>query len=305
MTNEEKNAIIISNGLPALNSYEAYKRYVRLIPNLTEEEEESLVQAMLKERDIEAVKKLIVSQLKNVVSVAEQYNGYGLPEEDLVQEGNIGLMKAVKNFNPEKKVRLYTYALIWIKAEIQMYVMKNLKMVSLPSSKAMKKLFFNFRKLQKEMIGLGISKDKITKFMSKKLEVSEEEVLEAQKYFLSDDISIYEKVDDSQDEQINPLIEKFLIEDNRPEYLIEDEQTENQKEELINQMVGSLNERQRQVIEMRYLNEEKKTHKEIAQIMGISNERVRQIEKESILKMKKQILNNHSEEDIQNIIESK
>lgn len=304
MTSEEKNAMIIINSLPALNSYDAYKRYVRLIPNLTEEEEDNLVQAMLKEKDIDAVKKLIVSQLKNVVHVAEQYKGYGLPEEDLVQEGNIGLMKAVKNFNPEKKVRLYTYALIWIKAEIQMYVMKNLKMVNLPSSKNMKKLFFNFRKLQKEMIGLGISKDKITKFMSKKLEVSEEEVLEAQKYFLSDDISIYEQTNEGQDESINPLIEKFLIEDNRPEYLLENEQVENQKEELISQMIGSLNDRQRQVIEMRYLSEDKKTHKEIAEVMGISNERVRQIEQESILKMKKKILNTHSEEDIQDIIEN-
>ncbi len=301
MTNEKNKSLIISNGLPALNNYEAYKRYVRSIPNLTEEEEEKLVQEMLKEKNIEAAKKLIVSQLKNVVYIAEQYKNYGLPEEDLVQEGNIGLMKAVKNFNPEKKVRLYTYALIWIKAEIQTYVMKNLKMVNLPSSKPMKKLFFNFRKLQNEMISLGISKDKITKFMSAKLEVSEEDVLEAQKYFLSDDISIYDKLNDEQDEQINPVLEKFLIDNNRPEDWIENEQIEKNKEYIVEDMIGTLNDRQKTVIEMRYLTEDKKTHKEIAEIMGISNERVRQIEKESIVKMKKRFLNSHNEKDIHDV----
>jgi RNA polymerase sigma-32 factor len=301
MTNEKNKSLIISNGLPALNNYEAYKRYVRSIPNLTEEEEERLVQEMLKEKNIEAAKKLIVSQLKNVVYIAEQYKNYGLPEEDLVQEGNIGLMKAVKNFNPEKKVRLYTYALIWIKAEIQTYVMKNLKMVNLPSSKPMKKLFFNFRKLQNEMISLGISKDKITKFMSAKLEVSEEDVLEAQKYFLSDDISIYDKLNDEQDEQINPVLEKFLIDNNRPEDWIENEQIEKNKEYIVEDMIGTLNDRQKTVIEMRYLTEDKKTHKEIAEIMGISNERVRQIEKESIVKMKKRFLNSHNEKDIHDV----
>ena len=301
MTNEKNKSLIISNGLPALNNYEAYKRYVRSIPNLTEEEEEKLVQEMLKEKNIEAAKKLIVSQLKNVVYIAEQYKNYGLPEEDLVQEGNIGLMKAVKNFNPEKKVRLYTYALIWIKAEIQTYVMKNLKMVNLPSSKPMKKLFFNFRKLQKEMISLGISKEKITKFMSAKLEVSEEDVLEAQKYFLSDDISIYDKLNDEQDEQINPVLEKFLIDNNRPEDWIENEQIEKNKEYIVEDMIGTLNDRQKTVIEMRYLTEDKKTHKEIAEIMGISNERVRQIEKESIVKMKKRFLNSHNEKDIHDV----
>lgn len=303
MTNGKNNEVIISNGLPALNNYEAYKRYVRSIPNLTEEEEENLVQAMLKEKDIDAAKKLIVSQLKNVVYIAEQYRNYGLPEEDLVQEGNIGLMKAVKNFNPEKKVRLYTYALIWIKAEIQTYVMKNLKMVNLPSSKPMKKLFFNFRKLQKEMMALGISKDKIVKFMSAKLEVSEDDVLDAQKYFLSDDISIYEKMNDEQDEQINPILESLLIEDNRPEDIVEIAQIENKKEELIESMIGSLNDRQKQVIEMRYLTDDKKTHKEIAEIMGVSNERVRQIEQESIIKMKKKFFNSYNQEDIQDIIQ--
>jgi RNA polymerase sigma-32 factor len=301
MTNEKNKSLIISNGLPALNNYEAYKRYVRSIPNLTEEEEEKLVQEMLKEKNIEAAKKLIVSQLKNVVYIAEQYKNYGLHEEDLVQEGNIGLMKAVKNFNPEKKVRLYTYALIWIKAEIQTYVMKNLKMVNLPSSKPMKKLFFNFRKLQNEMISLGISKDKITKFMSAKLEVSEEDVLEAQKYFLSDDISIYDKLNDEQDEQINPVLEKFLIDNNRPEDWIENEQIEKNKEYIVEDMIGTLNDRQKTVIEMRYLTEDKKTHKEIAEIMGISNERVRQIEKESIVKMKKRFLNSHNEKDIHDV----
>lgn len=303
MTNRKNNEVIISNGLPVLNNYEAYKRYVRSIPNLTEEEEENLVQAMLKEKDIDAAKKLIVSQLKNVVYIAEQYRNYGLPEEDLVQEGNIGLMKAVKNFNPEKKVRLYTYALIWIKAEIQTYVMKNLKMVNLPSSKPMKKLFFNFRKLQKEMMALGISKDKIVKFMSAKLEVSEDDVLDAQKYFLSDDISIYEKMNDEQNEQINPILESLLIEDNRPEDIVEIAQIENKKEELIESMIGSLNDRQKQVIEMRYLTDDKKTHKEIAEIMGVSNERVRQIEQESIIKMKKKFLNSYTQEDIQDIIQ--
>lgn len=299
---EKNKDLAVVGGLPSINNYETYKRYVRSIPNLSEEQEEHLVQMMLKEKNIDAAKQLILSQLKNVVYIASQYKNYGLPEEDLVQEGNIGLMKAVKNFNPDKKVRLYTYALIWIKAEIQTYVMKNLKTVNLPSTKAMKKLFFNFRKLQKEMIGLGIPKDKILSFMSKKLEVSEEDVLDAQKYFLSDDISIYEKQDDDNSELISPLIEKYLVEDKNPENYIEENQNENKKHEIISEMINSLNERQKQVIEMRFLTDDKKTHKEIADILGVSNERVRQIEQESIAKMKKLILKKHTSEDIQDII---
>lgn len=302
MTHETKKAVVISGGLPALDNYEAYKRYVKSIPNLTEEEEENLIQLMLREQNIDAAKKLIMSQLKNVVYIAEQYKSYGLPEEDLVQEGNIGLMKAVKNFNPEKKVRLYTYALIWIKAEIQMYIMKNYKMVNLPSTKNMKKLFFNFRKLQKEMMDLGVSKEKLLTFMSSKLEVSEEEILEAQNYFLNNEVSIYEKKSEDQEESISPIIEQFLVEEKRPEDWIEEEQSANIKEDLIETMMGSLNERQKQVIEMRYLTDNRKTHKEIAELLGVSNERVRQIEQESIVKMKKKILQKHSEEDIQDVL---
>ena len=144
---------------PLVKDVNSYNSYVMTIPNLSHKEAKELLNKFKIEESIQAAQQLILSQLKTVVHIARQYKNYGLPEEDLVQEGNIGLMKAVKNFDTSREVRLYTYSLLWIKAEIQSYVLKNWKIVKIGTTKNLKKLFFNFRKIQKEMIDLGISKN--------------------------------------------------------------------------------------------------------------------------------------------------
>lgn len=278
------NNLALDNvNFPLVNNYYAYKQYVMSIPNLSEEEEQHLLKTFKLENCLKSAHKLIMSQLKTVIYLAHQYRNYGLSEEDLVQEGNIGLMKAVKNFDIQHKVRLYTYALLWIKAEMQSYILKNWKIVKIGTTKNLKKLFFNFKSIQKEMIDLNIDKNQLVDTISQKLNVSKEEVREMESYFSNQEVEI----DLYSGEDEKPVFE--LIDDKTPEsiYL---ETTDTEKENnLVKKALSVLNDKQAKVIEMRYYVEEKKTHKEIAEILGVSSERVRQIENEALLKLRKQL----------------
>lgn len=267
------------NLLPSLQNLSAYKNYVASIPNMSEEEEQSLFKQFQTENCLNAVQKIILSQLKTVVYIAYQFKNYGLPEEDLIQEGNIGLMKAVKNFSLDHKVRLYSYALIWIKAEIQGYILKNWKLVKIGTTKNLKKLFFNFKSLQKELIDSGIEKSKMASIISKRLNVDIKDVNEIEQYFNNDDIII------DVDSEESPILQ--IGHNETPETLYMDKHDNNKKEEALKKVLTNLNEKQQYVINMRFLSENKKTHKEIGEIIGVSSERVRQIEMESISKMKK------------------
>lgn len=278
------NMALNNINFPLVNNFYAYKKYVMNIPNLSEEEEQELLKNLKLDNCLKSAHKLIVSQLKTVVYIANQYKNYGLSEEDLVQEGNIGLMKAVKNFDMAHKVRLYTYAILWIKAEMQSFILKNWKIVKIGTTKNLKKLFFNFKSIQKEMIDLNIDKRKMVDLISQKLNVLPEEVREMEAYFSNAevDIDLYNNEDEK------PVFE--LIDEKTPEtFYIENIDKEKQNN-LIKKAVNLLNEKQSKVIEMRYYQEEKKTHKEIAKILGISSERVRQIENEALLKLKQQLL---------------
>ena len=267
--------------LSLVNNYNAYKKYAMSIPNLSEEEERTLLEKLKLDNCLTSAHKLILSQLKTVIYIAQQYKNYGLLEEDLVQEGNIGLMKAVKNFDINQKVRLYTYALLWIKSEIQSFVLKNWKIVKIGTTKNLKKLFFNFRSIQKEMIDLNIDKRKLTETISKKLNVSEDEVREMESYFSNDEINI-----DFEDEE-HPVFE--LVDENTPESMLIESKDTAKEIDLIKKSLNILNEKQLAVIKLRYYEPEKKTHKEISKILGVSSERVRQIELEALDKIKKQI----------------
>lgn len=276
------NLVKLNNyNFPVVSNYYNYKSFALSIPNLEEKEEIELFNKFQYENCVKSAQKLIMSQLKTVIYIAQQFKNYGLSEEDLVQEGNIGLMKAVKNFDVSQKVRLYTYSILWIKAEMQSYILKNWKIIKIATTKNLKKLFFNFRSIQKEMIDLNIDKKELTSIISKKLNVDIDDVKEIEKYFNNDEISI------DYDDENNQV---FQLEDNStPETIYIENKTEQDLKNQLNIAFKGLNENQRKVIQLRYYEENKKTHKEISQILGVSSERVRQIENEALKKIKEQI----------------
>lgn len=279
------NNVLASFRMPPITSFEAYRNYVYSIPSLTEEDEHNLFLEFKNKNSLKAAQQLVVSQLKTVLQIASKFKGYGLPQEDLVQEGNIGLMKAVKNFNLIHKVRLYTYAMVWIKSEIQSYILKNWKIVKIATTKNLKKLFFNFKQVQKDLIDLGIPKQELIQQMSLKLGVSEEDAREMQSYFSSGDISIYTSSDDGDEDTILELPHY-----NTPEKEYETKHDNSFYNEKIHEGFKLLNEKQQRVLHLRYYTEDKKTHKEIASELNISSERVRQIENEALEKLKKHLI---------------
>lgn len=273
------NYALTPTEMPLVSSFDAYRSYVNRLPILPENEEKELVQKFKQENCLEAAQKLILSQLKTVLNVAQQHKGYGLPQEDLVQEGNIGLMKAVKNFDLKYNVRLYTYALIWIRAEIQTFILKNWKIVKIATTKNLKKLFFNFKTVQKELMDFGVSKKELIQHLAKKLNVTEAEAREMQLYFSADDVSVESE---NEDQKVFELPDYAT-----PESIFEQKHDKLAMEESLQTQFSKLTPKQKQVIEMRFLLEEKKTHKEIAQVLNVSSERVRQIEQEALNKLKK------------------
>ena len=225
-----------------------------------------------------------MSQLKSVVRIAYKFKNYGISQEDLVQEGNIGLMKAVKNFSLNHQVRLYSYSIVWIKAEIQNYILKNWKLVKIGTTKNLKKLFFNFRKIQKEMIDQGIDKKEMYSYMSKKLNVNKNDIQDIESYFSNDDCQISETDSYSNDDF---HVQAQLVEYETPEKITQNNLDGKFYQEKLLNALDLLNEKQKKVIKLRYYEEIKKTHKEISKILGVSSERVRQIEDEALIKLKK------------------
>ena len=281
--------LTFKNTAPTIQDYSSYVRYAIRMPNLSLKEERSLLEDFKENNNLQSAQTLILSQLKTVVKIVKGYKGYGLPAEDLAQEGNIGLMKAVKNYDLTNNVRLYSYAMIWIKAEIQNYVLKNWKIVRIATTKNLKKLFFNFRKTQKEMIEKGIAKSETYKYVSKKLNVSESDVKEIESYFINDDYSIIE--DFSNDKDGDSANQIQLIEHNSPDKIVEKSHDLIIYNNSLNKGLESLNYKQKAVIQMRFFEDDKKTHKEIAKTLKISSERVRQIELESLAKLKGLVIN--------------
>lgn len=276
---------IVNQNIPAVQDLNAYIRYAMSVPNLTADEERQLLEELHYHKDMSAAKVLILSQLKTVVNIARQFKSYGIPEEDLIQEGNIGLMRAVKNYDISQRVRLYTYALLWIKAEMQSYILKNWKIVKIATTNNLKKLFFNLRSIQQEMIGLGLEKKDVEKYIAEKLEVPEEDVKEMTQYFLAGDVPLLLEEQNSDDEK--PVYQHQLIEYRTPESEYFQKTNQHDEEEFVKQSLANLTDRQKEVISRKYLKEDKMTHKEIAEELGISSERVRQIENEALAKLRK------------------
>ena len=272
--------------LPTLGSIDSYDRYmqsIRTIPSLTAEEEMELGMRLKKSNDLEAAKTLILSHLKLVAKVAKGYSGYGLPQSDLVQEGNIGLMKAVKRFDPERGVRLVSFAIYWIKAEIQEYIVKNWRLVKTATTKAQRKLFFNLRSLKKTLQPL--KSDEINS-IAKELNVKPEDVREMEYRFNGNEISLDYGSEESEDDVFRPIA---YLKDETPEpsEQMEIDQSEGNSLSSLSKALSSLDERSRLIVEERWLKDkDASTLHELADKLGVSAERIRQIEQAAMKKIK-------------------
>jgi RNA polymerase sigma-32 factor len=268
--------------VPAAYSLDSYIQTVNRYPMLSLEEEQKYARAWHDNQDVEAARQLVVSHLRVVVSVARHYLGYGLPHADLIQEGNVGLMKAVKRFDPDRGVRLVSFALHWIRAEIHEYVLKNWRLVKVATTKAQRKLFFNLRSLKQSLNALTL---KEADAMARELNVSRKDVLEMETRMSGHDMSIDPTVDDGE-ESYSPS--SYLASpDENPAQLLEREQTEQLRHTGLVNALDDLDERSRHIIQARWLTEgEAATLHELAAEYGVSAERIRQIEARALQKMR-------------------
>jgi len=268
---------------PSLDSFDLYQQQVQAIPLLTEQEEMNLAKKLHEENDLNAARQLIMSHLRLVIKIARSYSGYGLNQADLVQEGNIGLMKAVKRFDPSRGVRLVSFAMYWIKAEIQEFVVRNWRLVKTATTKAQRKLFFNLRSMKKTLQPL---KQEEIKEIAKELNVKESDVKEMEYRFNGNEIALDYHDEDNEDEVFRPI--SYLQDENADpvKQLISKESESNNLSALSN-AIKSIDERSRYVLESRWLSEEKsKTLHELADELGVSAERIRQIEQNALKKLK-------------------
>lgn len=267
-----------------VSSLEAYLHYVNQIPMLTQEEEHDLAVRLQKNNELAAAKKLILSHLRYVARVAKGYLGYGLPLADLVQEGNVGLMKAVKRFNPDMNVRLVTFAMHWIKAEIHEYILRNWRIVKVATTKAQRKLFFNLRHMKKR---LGWMTNEEVQDVAKDLGVKPETVREMEMRLASSDASFDSHPDDD-DENHHSFAPAGFLEDHRfnPAQELENTDWSEQSSDTMYHALAKLDERSQDIIRTRWLDENKLTLQDLADKYQISAERVRQLEKNAMAKLR-------------------
>ena len=284
--------------VPSLGNLDAYISAVNRLPLLTVEEEQEYARKFKEHNDIEAAGKLVLSHLRLVVSVSRKYLGYGLPHGDLIQEGNIGLMKAVKRFDPDQGVRLVSYALHWIKAEIHEYILKNWRMVKVATTKAQRKLFFNLRSMKqgfKDEADAETHRDSLTDaqidVMARELNVKREEVIEMEARMAGGDVLLDPAPSDDGDEAFGPIA--YLADANHePTNVMESRQRDVLASEGIAAALDELDPRSRRIVEERWLkvNDDGSggmTLHELAAVYGVSAERIRQIESAAMKKMKK------------------
>jgi RNA polymerase sigma-32 factor len=275
------SSLIALPTVSAAGSLDSYIQAVNRFPILSQTEEVSLAQRFRAEGDLEAARKLVLSHLRVVVAIARNYNGYGLPQADLIQEGNIGLMKAVKRFDPDRGVRLVSFAVHWIRAEIHEFILRNWRIVKIATTKAQRKLFFNLRSLKQ---GLGTLGDAEVTSMAKQLGVKKQEVIEMETRLGGQDIALEPAGDE--DDGFGPIA---YLRDPAPEpsQALEEEQTEERKRSGLRAAISALDPRSRRIIEARWLNEnESATLHDLANEFSVSAERIRQIEQKALLRMK-------------------
>ena len=265
---------------------EAYLSSVQNIAILTPEEEKRLAEDLYYKNDLEAARQLVMAHLRFVVHIARGYSGYGLPQADLIQEGNVGLMKAVRKFNPEVGVRLISFAVHWIKSEMHEYIIKNWKIVKVATTKAQRKLFFNLRSQKKELNWLT---DEEIKTISNELGVDEKSVKEMESRLSSSDMS-FDPPTEASDDEASFTPSGFLADETKdPADLIEKENSAEYSHELLHKALSALDPRSKEILIDRWLQDQKLTLHELADKYGVSAERIRQIEKAAMEKVKSYI----------------
>ncbi|WP_435928656.1 RNA polymerase sigma factor RpoH [Dryocola sp. BD613] len=279
MTKEMQNL-----ALAPVGNLESYIRAANAWPMLTAEEEKELAEKLHYQGDLEAAKRLILSHLRFVVHIARNYSGYGLPQADLIQEGNIGLMKAVRRFNPEVGVRLVSFAVHWIKAEIHEYVLRNWRIVKVATTKAQRKLFFNLRKAKQR---LGWFNQDEVEMVANELGVSSKDVREMESRMAAQDMTFDMGNDDDSDSA--PMAPVLFLQDKSSNFAdgIEDDNWESHAADKLSDAMLGLDERSQAIIRARWLDEDNKsTLQELADRYGVSAERVRQLEKNAMKKLR-------------------
>ncbi|MEY4099706.1 MAG: hypothetical protein RL300_877 [Pseudomonadota bacterium] len=290
--------------VPALGHLDAYIAAVNRMPMLTLEEEQNYAHKLRQNNDLEAAGRLVLSHLRLVVSIARQYLGYGLPHGDLIQEGNVGLMKAVKRFDPDQGVRLVSYAMHWIKAEIHEYILKNWRMVKVATTKAQRKLFFNLRSLKQRYQSDDAAADLDTHrntlnesqidAMAAELHVKREEVIEMEARLAGGDVLLDPSPADDSDDAFGPIA--YLTDAaHEPTAMLEAQHRDLLASDGIAQALDTLDPRSRHIVEERWLkvnddNTGGMTLHELAAVYGVSAERIRQIEVAAMKKMKKTLV---------------
>ena len=281
--------------LAASGSIEAFISAANRVPMLSEAEEQSLARRFREEEDLDAARQLVTSHLRLVIAIARGYLGYGLPHADLIQEGNIGLMKAVKRFDPDRGVRLVSFAMHWIKAEIHEYILKNWRLVKIATTKAQRKLFFNLRSIKAALAqdadsrqGFNTLGAEEVKAVAKKLGVKPEEVIEMETRLTGADVSLEPLTDDDEDSYA-PIAYLAADRSIEPSAILERKEYDRLQDEGLSSALASLDERSRTIVQRRWLvadGEEAATLHELAAEYGVSAERIRQIEVKAMQKMK-------------------
>jgi len=277
---------VVAPAVPSLGNLDAYISAVNRMPMLSAEEESSLARRFKEHQDVDAARTLVTSHLRLVVSVARQYLGYGLPHADLIQEGNIGLMKAVKRFDPDRSVRLVSFALHWIKAEIHEYILKNWRLVKVATTKAQRKLFFNLRSMKK---GLDTLTPEAVTDIAEQLNVREKDVTEMETRMTGHEIALEPQGDDEEGAGFGPAA-YLAAPGSEPTEIIEDRQRDWLQTEGLSNALATLDERSRNIVQSRWLRDEdeggSRTLQDLANEYGVSAERIRQIEAQAMKKMK-------------------
>ncbi len=272
--------------VPGVN-IDAYQQSVNSIPVLSADQERELAERYYYEGDVEAARQLVMSHLRFVVHIAKSYTGYGLPQADLIQEGNVGLMKAVKRFDPTVGVRLVSFAVHWIKAEIHEYVLRNWRIVKVATTKAQRKLFFNLRSQKKR---LGWMNNEEVEMVARELGVEPAEVREMEGRLTAHDAA-FDAPAEADDDSLLPAPVQYLEDKSLdPAYLLEEDDWATNNQARLQLAMSNLDERSRDILEKRWFAEEKATLHELAAEYSVSAERIRQLEKNAMKKLKQHML---------------
>ncbi len=279
------NALTVAMPMPTVGSLDSYIQAVNRFPVLSQAEEVELATRFREEGDLESARQLVVSHLRLVVAIARGYLGYGLPYADLIQEGNVGLMKAVKRFDPDRGVRLVSFAVHWIRAEIHEFILRNWRIVKIATTKAQRKLFFNLRSLKSSFSAL--TRDEV-ETIAGQLNVKPEDVTEMETRMGGQDLSM-EPLSEDEEGSYAPIAYLTHAED-EPGHILEHEETERVRSQGLERALEALDARSRRIVEARWLREEgTATLHQLAEEFGVSAERIRQIEVQALKKMRARI----------------